>query len=136
MSLLSEEEIGAMTLPYSYAYINDVSACKEFVRTIEAAILAKLASAELPGPASVIDGCLFDNESDCCKSLRCTRREGVYTADQLHEAHAQGFAAGAAAQLADKPSAFTDADYMSIFVSEDIATDCGATIELYTRREA
>lgn len=85
---------------------------------IEAAILAKLASAELPS-AVWVDVPHF-----------------TYTAAQLHEAHAQGFAAGAAEQLSAEPVAFTDADFMGIFVSKDIAQDCGATIELYTRREA
>ena len=87
----------------------------------ENAVLAKLASAELPEPLQ-----------------RDHTEHGVdyYTAAQLHEAHAQGFAAGAASQLSVEPVAFTDEDFMHIFVSADIAQDCGATIELYTWRQA
>ena len=113
MSLLSGEEIKALA--------DDLAYTSSDVRAIEAAILAKLASAELPEPLQ-----------------RDHTEHGVdyYTAAQLHEAHAQGFAAGAASQLSVEPVAFTDVDFMNIFVSKDIAQDCGATIELYTRREA
>jgi hypothetical protein len=86
----------------------------------EKALLAKLGAMELPEPAMLTHGAIYTTEKPW------------YTADQLRQAYAQG----AAAQLAERPSAFTDADHMSIFVSEDIAKDCGATIELYTRREA
>ena len=125
MSLLSDEEIhaaikGAKQVGHEYAgWVKDQRIA--WGRAIEAAILAKLASAELPEPLQ-----------------RDHTEHGVdyYTAAQLHEAHAQGFAAGAASQLSVEPVAFTDEDFMHIFVSADIAQDCGATIELYTRREA
>jgi hypothetical protein len=115
MSLLTDDEIEALAMD------DDGSDDLAFARAIESALLAKLGAMELPEPIQ-----------------RDDTEHGVnyYTAAHLQQARAQGFAAGAAAQLAEKPSAFTDADYMSIFVSEDIAKDCGATIELYTRREA
>lgn len=117
MSLLSDEEIhaaikGAKQVGHEYAgWVKDQRMA--WGRAIEAAILAKLASAELP----------------------VTVLEHVHFFAQRHEAHAQGFAAGAASQLSVEPVAFTDEDFMNIFVSKDIAQDCGATIELYTRME-
>lgn len=124
MSLLSDEEIRKWWA--SENGLEDCQMCKlddfsKVARAIEAAILAKLASAELPEPIQ-----------------RDDTEHGVdyYTALQLHEAYAQGFAAGAASQLSVEPVAFTDVDFMNIFVSKDIAQDCGATIELYTRMEA
>ena len=122
MSLLSDEEIhaaikGAKQVGHEYAgWVKDQRIA--WGRAIEAAILAKLASAELPVTVWV-DVPHF-----------------TFTAAQLHEAHSSGFAAGAASQLSAEPVAFTDEDFMHIFVSADIALDCGATIELYTRRAA
>lgn len=144
MNLLSDEEIAL-----AWIGINDPIALggnfkdsehvKNFAANLEAAVLAKLASAELPEPV-VID----------------RHESGIvirgYTAAQLQQAHAQGFAAGAAAQLAEKPSAFQLRDeeasehygreiyvLYSVFDFKD-----GANIgniekvltPLYTRREA
>lgn len=56
-------------------------------------------------------------------------------------AHAQGFAAGAASQLAEKPSAWSYKQNrvhscLQFFCPPDDAYDEGTLIELYTRREA
>ncbi len=82
---------------------------------IEAAILAKLASAELPEPVSAqfqtLDTSDWHNFIDAEHQAN-TKEDGrwpmryLFTAAQLHEAHAQGFAAGAASQLAEKPSGY------------------------------
>ena len=118
MSLLSDKEIDACWNPMSCGY---GKSRYNIAKALQAAILAKLASAELPEPLQ-----RDHTEHDV----------DYYTAAQLHEAHAQGFAAGAASQLSAEPVAFTDEDFMHIFVSADIAQDCGATIELYTRMQA
>lgn len=124
MSLLSDDDKALLALEHlgPAALAGDTMSlydCFQLALDVaEKAILAKLASAELPEPLQ-----------------RDHTEHGVdyYTAAQLHEAHAQGFAAG---QLSAEPVAFTDEDFMHIFVSADIAQDCGATIELYTRSEA
>ena len=127
MSLLSDDDKALLVLEYlgPAALAGDTMSlydCFQLALDVaEKAVLAKLASAELPEPLQ-----------------RDHTEHGVdyYTAAQLHEAHAQGFAAGAASQLSAEPVAFTDEDFMHIFVSADIAQDCGATIELYTWRQA
>ena len=127
MSLLSDDDKALLALEHlgPAALAGDTMSLYDCFQLAlddaEKAVLAKLASAELPKPLQ-----------------RDQTEHGVdyYTAAQLHEAHAQGFAAGAASQLSAEPVAFTDVDFMNIFVSADIAQDCGATIELYTRREA
>lgn len=144
MSLLSDEEEWKLWNAQGIDDMNQAEAIA-FARAYAAAILAKLGSAELPEPAvqrtkeskeKTLDDWFYASNPAYAKVHSSWKWEGLFTAAQLHEAHAQGCAQGAAAQLAEKPSAFTDADYMSIFVSKDIAIDCGATIELYTRREA
>ena len=127
MSLLSDDDKALLALEHlgPAALAGDTMSlydCFQLALDVaEKAVLAKLASAELPEPLQ-----RDHTEHDV----------DYYTAAQLHEAHAQGFAAGAASQLSAEPVAFTDEDFMHIFVSADIAQDCGATIELYTWRQA
>ena len=64
-----------------------------FARAIEAAILAKLASAELPEPA------MKHYQRDF--RMQITGETPFYTADQLRQAYAQG----AASQLSAEPAA-------------------------------
>lgn len=115
--LLSDEEISQISL--SAVTVKDAT---EDVRAIEAAILAKLASAELPKlpEPSEMDGARWGYTSDDMQS-------------HAIEAYAQGFAAGAAAQLSAEPSGFID-KYGEIFaeVEQMLSTDT----PLYTRREA
>lgn len=110
-----------------------------FARAYAAAILAKLGSAELPEPAYTIadNGRLFthpEEEDQTGLSLL------VFTADQLRQAYAQG----AAAQLADKPTAWM---YPHRLGHRELTFTDQAPIELahphfakstplYTRREA
>lgn len=98
---------------------------QELRKLAEKAILAK----ELPEPV-VIDRHIPTN----------TVIRG-YTAAQLHEAHAQGFAAGAAAQLAEKPSGWMcqsrkHADQCCIAMNPQTSNDFTEVTELYKRREA
>ncbi len=95
-------------------------------RAVEAAILAKLASAELPEPfpAGYI-----------------SQTEYFYTADQYNQAFAQGFAQGAASQLADKPCAFlhtwADGEKLPLLHDRDCRiNDQPIAVEpLFTRKE-
>jgi hypothetical protein len=82
---------------------------------IEAAILARLASAELPATVWV-DVPHF-----------------TYTAAQLQQAHAQGFAAGAAAQLAQEPLCYVRNGEINRWNG---LSGMGFSGPLYTRREA
>jgi len=100
----------------------------EFARAVEAAILAKLASAELPEPL-VWDYYDFEGwrprvmvDDDVCET---------YTADQLRQAYAQG----AAAQLAEKPFGFVRSSQWHFGHVACDESDEGA-FALYTRREA
>lgn len=94
MNLLSDAEIDAC-LSNPSMHIQARIIYRDFARAIEAAILAKLASAELPEPIKTYP-----------KSKNVEKPFSVYSADQLRQVHAQGFAAGAAAQLAEKPSGY------------------------------
>ena len=115
--------------------------CSVFdMRAIEAAILAKLASAELPEPAT-------PNESG---STQCIVRWLVETphgwigsyekeaiSDQLRQAYAQG----AAAQLAEKPEAYGrrtgDGVVRYCMGPDDVfGYEREFTVPLYTRRQA
>ena len=115
--LLTDEEIEAC------AADDDGSDDMAFARAIEAAILAKLASAELPEPA------IFQYDAMLASPIK------AYTADQLRQAYAQG----AAAQLSAEPVAarvwvgsYEGADHENQYVySED-----GDGEPLYTRRQA
>lgn len=113
--LLSEKEISQISL--SAVTVKDAT---EDARAIEAAILAKLAAKELPEPV-VID------KHESGYEIR------DYKKAQIQQAYAQGFAAGAAAQLSAEPSGFID-KYGEIFaeVEQMLSTDT----PLYTRREA
>jgi hypothetical protein len=108
----------------------------EIYRAAEAAILAKLGEMELPEPA------MKHYERDY--AMQITGEKSFYTADQLHQAYAQGFARGAAAQLAEKPTAWV---YPHRLGHRELTFTDQAPIELnhphfakstplYTRREA
>ena len=92
MSLLSDDEILSASQDHfaKIANVRDDDVewdkwAKDFARAVEAAILAKLASAELPEPTEIIDIDGFSNE--------------VYDSYDLREIFKQGFAQGAASQL-------------------------------------
>lgn len=133
MSLLSDEEISQISL--SAVTVKDAT---EDVRAIEAAILAKLAAKELPEPNVKLHGKGKGGKlSDHVVEL--------YDAAQLQQAHAQGFAAGAAAQLAEKPLGWCglsiDGNHIAHFDGKPLfmAGSQGNEIHptpLYTRREA
>lgn len=149
MSLLSDNEIRQIHINLC----NTVgSHYKTVARATEAAILAKLEGSELPEPA--IKACQYQWNNGGAE-LHPKPVTG-YTADQLtawgNTRYAQGFAAGAAAQLAEKPSAFQLRDEEAsehygreIYVLYSVCDfKDGANIEkigevltpLYTRREA
>lgn len=91
---------------------------------IERVILAKLAGAELPEPAMRTHGAI-----DTTEKL-------WFTADQLHQAYAQG----AAAQLAEKPRLYAYTvnkvhNEFCEFEPPDDAYDEGTLTPLYTRKE-
>ena len=115
MSLLTDDEIEALAMD------DDGSDDLAFARAVEAAILAKLASAELPEPEQM---------------WLPTQIAEVYTADQLRQAYAQG----AAAQLSAEPVTVVGCDDYTKHPN----TGTCATLEnplptgtpLYTRRQA
>ena len=122
--ILSDEEISDLWV----TELDDRKTVTTFARAIEAAILAKLASAELPEPA-IRDGEWFEENSRAATDF--------YTADQLRQAYAQG----AAAQLAEKPSAWKWRvnrfhQHLEDYYPPDDAYDEGTLVELYTRRQA
>jgi hypothetical protein len=83
MSLLTDEEIEAIWCNSNPSYFE----AQSFARALEAAILAKLASAELPQPYEMTGAHGY---------------EYVFDEDDLRQAFAQG----AASQLAQEPSAY------------------------------
>ena len=104
--LLTDEEISAVSYKHfaevAHVHDNDMDWDKwanDFARAIEAAILAKLASAELPEPE------LHDGITVTAKGKYKSTEDG-YTADQLRQAYAQG----AAAQLDRLKAAEKDAE--------------------------
>lgn len=108
MNLLSEQDIALAWIGVNDPIalggnFKDSEHVKNFAANLEAAILAKLASAELPEPSILKDEELGD----------FSMTENHYTETSLllirAQAHAQGFAAGAAAQLAEKLRAERDA---------------------------
>ena len=103
MGILTESEL--------WALVPDADNM-ESAQAIEAAILAKLASAELPNPVML----MLPNQPET----------GVYTADQLRQAYAQG----AASQLSQEP--FTH--YRHYDEQVQPFADEG-TIPLFTRKE-
>ena len=111
--LLSDEELWAL-VPNA----DNLDAA----RAIEAAILAKLAAKELPEPQKYPADC-FMREVNVCDALAVSIA--------IQQAHAQGFAAGAAAQLSAEP--FTH--YRHYDEQVQPFAD-GNTVPLYTRREA
>jgi len=137
--LLTDDEINACwngPMPSGFA-----KSQYDIARAIESAILAKLAGAELPEPVAVYANHRATPEGTTefygFASNHLSIASFLYTAEQLHQAFAQG----AAAQLAEKPSAWS---YKQNRVHRCLATHCppddaydaGTLIELYTRREA
>lgn len=131
-----------------------------FARAYAATILAKLATKELPEPYEEEKAVFEDWLHACAPSgdadevhakwlvsyeYRAFVELHEFTAAQLHQAHAQGFAARAAAQLAETPKCwaiFTEdgnARMWSTFQPhvQKLADAEGLTVTpLYTRREA
>lgn len=121
MSLLSDEEIKAIY----YRYGGNVVNC---AASIERAIFAKLAGSELPEPAMRTHGAI-----DTTEKL-------WLTAEQLRQTYAQGFAAGAASQLAGTPSAWSFKqskvhNCLSFFRPPEGSYDKGTLVNLYARKE-
>jgi hypothetical protein len=105
MSLLTDDEIYGM-----YSEPSSDAEMIEFARAVEAAILAKLTSAELPEPMFWMHQSTFSMEKHRKDKLPChvlsefeDKRDYVplCAADQLRQAFAQG----AASQLAQEPTA-------------------------------
>lgn len=112
MSLLSDEEEWKLWNAQGIDDMNQAEAIA-FARAYAAAILAKLAAKELPEPVYEVYKYLgpYDSENgfdecdkatyEACKAE--TDRRAYYPADQLtawgNTRYAQGFAAGAAAQI-------------------------------------
>ncbi len=88
---------------------------------IEAAILAKLASAELPEPL-----------------MKTFRLGPMFTTEQMALRFAQGFAAGAAAQLAEMPTCWVtpDGEGFRMRLTKPVTDVPLGWDALYTRREA
>ena len=127
--LLSDEEISQISL--SAVTVKDAT---EDVRAIEAAILAKLAAKDLPEPVGAYELVVGQEEWQGCPSEIIEMRD-AYSAEQLNEAHAQGFAAGAASQLSAEPVA----KYIGPCPEGDLVAlhdDLKVGEPLYTRREA
>lgn len=124
MSLLSDDDKALLVLEHlgPAALAGDTMSlydCFQLALDVaEKAVLAKLASAELPEPLKTYP-----------KSKNVKNPFSVYSADQLRQAYAQG----AAAQLSSEPSGFIDR-YGEIFAEAEqmLSTDT----PLYTRREA
>lgn len=123
--LLTDEEKNAVYLQW----LTRTGDMLLLIDLTEAAILAKLASAELPEPA------IFQYDAMLASPIK------AYTADQLRQAYAQG----AAAQLAEKPTCwviFTDGGNARMWSTfqphvQKLADAEGlAVTELYTRRQA
>lgn len=128
MSLLTDEELWAL-VPNA-DNLNDAKA-------VQAALLAKLASAELPEPAGrvmaerngFVRGRLYRIED---------RVDGkpLYTADQLTAWGNTRYAQGAAAQLSAEPVATALADITNTgYIHVGHAAPIKFGTELYTRRE-
>lgn len=120
--LLSDEEIIAAGYKSG-----DPDGLLQFGRNVIAALLAKLQAMEMPEPAPYVPV-----------------YRPLYTAAQLQQAHAQGYAKGAAEQLSAEPSAkqfqtvdgkwnpFIDAQHEEL----TIADGRWPIRELYTRKES
>ena len=105
MSLLTDEEISDLA-------ISNPPDVHKYARAIEEAILAKLASAELPEPTYWIwrtDSDFHFWEECAAKKLfdaHSGDKQSTYTADQLIAWGNTRYAQGAAVQLAEKPSGY------------------------------
>lgn len=112
-----------------------------FAKALQAAILAKLASAELPEPFGLFCGVRHDPPKT--KEFWGMLNEGadngskcnLYTADQLRQAYAQG----AAAQLSAEPVAWSwvqDKFHNRLEQYRPTIYDKDTLAGLYTRKEA
>ena len=130
--LLSDEEIMEIIVDKPEETLLD------FSRAIESAIFAKLAAKELPEPVGAYELVVGQEEWQGLPSEIIEMRD-AYSADQLRQAHAQGFAAGAAAQLSAEPvGVVSDYEGMSLDHTKAVFNRSDAYIgtPLYTRREA
>lgn len=144
--LLSDEEISQISL--SAVTVKDAT---EDARAIESALLAKLGAMELPEPVEeqfqTREEGVWHNFIDEDHRLN-TKEDGrwpmrsLFTADQLRQAHAQGYAQGAAAQLAHEPIAYelSATKYANgrelVYTVPDVLASYIKVTPLYTRREA
>jgi len=124
--LLSDEEIEAMFAKASDGYVGVMQNDVKFARAIEAATLAKLASAELPElpEPSEMDGARWG-----------------YTSDDMRNYAVDAYAQGAASQLAEKPSGYLSQHNLEMLQQgypQTIVMLEGAKrdVPLYTRRQA
>lgn len=134
--LLSDEEISDLWV----TELDDRETVSTFARAIQAAILAKLVAKELPEPVGAYELVVGQEEWQGFPSEIIEMRD-AYSAAQLQEAHAQGFAAGAASQLAEKPSGYLSQYNLEMLQQgypQTIVMIEGAKrdVPLYTRREA
>jgi len=144
--LLTDEEIHAMADAAFTDYMIDKNDDQDiaFARAIEAAILAKLGAMELPEPA------MKHYERDY--AMQITGEKSFYDADQLKAWGNTRYAQGAAAQLAERPTAWSltyngehtgnfnlkryDAEDKRDSLNRVYPNDKREVVELYTRREA
>lgn len=149
MNLLTDEEIKEIQ---ESGLAGGFGGSSKFARAIEAAILAKLASAELPEPVYEVYKYHgpYDSENgfdECDKATyeACkveADRRAYYSADQLTAWGNTRYAQGAAAQLSDEP--FAEIGYAAQTVGSEIKTPSIRLLKaippidtkLYTRRQA
>ncbi len=140
MQLLTDEEIDALWLPDGITKPQMIVR-RAVVRAAEKALLAKLGAMDLPEAIGAYKGEVFylDAPTEYEKSQGW---EPLFSTEQFNQAYAQGFAQGAAAQLADKPSAWAMRDALDELltnrcsgITAGVKTDW-RKVPLYTRREA
>jgi len=140
--LLTDEEISDLWV----TELDDRETVSAFARAIEAAILAKLASAEFPEPVaarwpSVPGSHHYAGAGGCGHGAFGEESEDLFTADQLTAWGNTRYAQGAAAQLAHEPEWYayrTNGAHWFCFQDKppEDSYDEGTLKPLYTRREA
>lgn len=151
MQLLTDDEIDALWLPDGITKPQMIVR-RAVVRAAEKAMLAKLGAMELPEPVCEVTECGVMGQQTLTeidgrwKFLRYG--ETLYTSDAMRKA----YALGAAAQLAEKPTAWSvtyngehtgnfnlkryDAEDKRDSLNRVYPNDKREVVELYTRREA
>lgn len=139
--LLTDDEEWKLWNAQGIDDMNQVEAIA-FARAYAAAILAKLASAELPEPEKM--PLLLIGAKHSCENVG----ERSFTEADFHSAaieifklgQSQAFAQGAASQLAEKPSAWSFKQNrvhrrLTDYCPPDDAYDKGTLVELFTLKE-